>query len=244
MIPIEHNDVDIKPLLSWKRKFEITSATGEVITTVYMRLVGDADMNRARVAALRNSAELRKKLRNHESDEYIAFTPDMDELIEEQLINLVVVFSMRGLTSEAIKKLKLQVPRQPKSDAGTEAFEQYQKELDEFPEKRNVELKKILERFVVKQKKELSTMDKKTLYDKYIRVMSNELCEQELIKTFKEQVTYYGSFKDEELKIKFFDSFEDFQNLDPYLKSQFISTYSELEMTSDDLKKLRGAMQS
>lgn len=56
----ERNDVDIFRLFHWGKEVTIFDKYGNELTNVYMRLVGDAELNLARVFAIRRSAELRK----------------------------------------------------------------------------------------------------------------------------------------------------------------------------------------
>lgn len=234
---VEHNDVDIRPLFAWSKEFEIVD--GERKTPVFMRLLGDADMNRARVSALRRSAELRRKLKDFDSDERLAYIRDIDEVDMIALVAVITVFSMRDLTDKAIPKLKIKSPKPPRSDAKTEAHEKFQTEIDSYPNRRRSELKKLLEKEVEDLNKELSSQSKEDVYKKYVSCMVDELCERELTTAFKEWCSYLGSFSDETLTNKIFVSFDEFNNLPSALKDNFISEYSSLELYGEDLKKLR-----
>jgi hypothetical protein len=235
---VEHNDVDLKPLFAWSKEFKITSATEEPIT-VYMRVLGDADMGRARVSALRRSAELRKKLRDENSDERYAFIKDIDDLSVELLVSLVIVFSMKEIAEIANSKVKIKLPKSPKSDAKTEEHEKYQADVDSYPVRRKEELRKLMDKEILARKEALEQEPKENLYKKYLVSIIDELCEQELLTAFKEWCCYLGSYKDAELTIRFFDDFNEFANLPSNLKAQFMETYSALELYGEDLKKLR-----
>jgi hypothetical protein len=237
---VEFNDVNIAPLFSWSREFEVV--WDDVSVPVFMRILGDADMNRARVAALRKSAELRKKLKDTNSDERIAFIKDIDDLEVEQLIAVITVFSMRDLSQKALTKLKIKAPKQPRSDAKTSAHEKYQAEVDSYPDRRQKEIRELLEREVESMKKSLETEPKEVLYKKYVDTMIDEMCEREQLREFKDQCCYYGSYKNVELTDRLFSSFEEFANLPSELKEQFVVEYSKMELHGDDLKKLQRVM--
>lgn len=238
---VEHNDVDISPLFKWSKEFEIVSSRGTA--PVYMRILGDADINRARVAALRNSAELRRKLRIEDSDERLAFIKDSSELETDMIISIITVFSMRELTEKAMKNVKVKPPKAPRSDSKTSVHEKYQAEIDAYPEKRQKEIKSYLEKEITDLKTKLSAESKDNLYKRYLNTMIDELCEQELLKTFKEWCCYLGSYSDEDLTLRLFESFDDFANLEPDLKQQFLKEYSSIELHGDDLKKLQQVTQ-
>lgn len=238
---VEFNDVDISPLFSWVKEFEVV--TKKAKTPVFMRVLGDADLNRARVAALRHSAEFRRKLKDVNSDERIAYIKDIDEMTEEQLVAIIIVFSMRDLSDKVKKKITIKAPKAPRSDAKTSLHEKHQQEVDQYPIKRDEEIKKLLTKEVEALKKELEKESKEALYNKYLSLMVDEMCEQELLRFFKSYCAYLGSYKDDSLTERLFSSFEEFSNLPPKLKTQFISEYANLELYGDDLKKLQQVTQ-
>ena len=244
---VEKNDVDLSPLFSWSKKFEIVNEDNEkgdeVHMPVYMRLLGDADLNRTRVFALRNSAEMRRKLKDENSDERLAYIPQMDQMTEEQLTNIILVLSMRDTTKEVTKNLKIKQPKIPRSDASTEVQEKYQAEVDAYDGKRQKEIKKSLEKALEEKRLTLLEKSKESLYSIYVSFMINELCEQEVMRSFREYSAYFGAYKDENLKEKLFSSYDEFANLPSELKSQFMNAYQSLEMVGDDLKKSLQATQ-
>ena len=82
----EKSDVDISKLFHYGKKFDIQDRNGKKVLTVFIRIVGDADLNRARVYAIRRSAELRERLRSKESDESLAFIPPIESVEKNSLI--------------------------------------------------------------------------------------------------------------------------------------------------------------
>ena len=241
MTIVEHNDVDISKLFIWKQKFEIVDENNEVIQEIYLRVLGDADLNRARVYALRESALLRSLLKSDYSDEHYAYIHPIDEFEKEQLVNLISALSMRELSKAADKEVVLKKPKSPKSDASTEELEKYQKEIDNYPIKKMKLLKDSIEKKTEELVKSLQEKPKKELYDKYTELLINELCEQELLHAFRERTTFLATYKDEDLEDRVFTMFEDFQNLPRNIKDQFMVAYDSLEIYGESLKKLRQA---
>lgn len=237
----ERNDINISPLFNWGKEFTLSSVNGEEITKVYLRLVGDSDMNRARIYALRKSAEKRKNLRTEDSDDKLAFILDKGELERERLIAICVLFASKDLSREAVKNVSVPLPKEPKSDAKIEVLEKYQKLVDDYPKKRENALREYISKEVDRLTAELQKKTDDELYNLYVAYVTDELCEEEMLNSFKEMCTYFGTYKDPQFKERFFNSFEDFANLDGYLKQQFMSTYASLEITTDDLKKLQEA---
>lgn len=240
---VEKNDVDINKLFHWGKKFEIVNEDGTVALETYIRLLGDSDVNRAKVYALRRSSEIRRKLREEGSDERLAFLYDPDNMEKERLIALISGLSLRQITQDVIRNTKIKYPKQPKSDATLEEQEKYQKAVDDFEPKREKEIKKAIEKEVEAIREELETLPRSELLKRYENSMIDELCEQEALLAFKEMSAYLGSFADEDYKELLFEDFAQFQNLPTEIKKQFIDNHQALEMTHDELKKLRQATQ-
>jgi len=236
---VEKNDVDIKPLFAWSREFEVIFGEEERITKIYMRILGDADMNRARVASLRRSAEMRRKLKDLNSDERLAYIKDIDELETDTMVSTIIVLSMKEIGKLIEPRMKIKLPKQPRSDASTEEHEKYQAEVDSYPERRKEETAKLLEVEILARRDKLSQEPKESLYKMYIAKIIDEICEQEMLLAFREWCAYLGSYRNEELTERLFLSFEEFSNLSPDLKAQFIEEYASMELYGEELKKLR-----
>ena len=238
----EKNDVNISRLFDWGKAFELVG-DGDVISIVYMRVLGDADVNKARVHALRESAELRRKLKDTNSDEYLVTIKDIDDVTEDNLVNLITLFSTRYITQRMWSEIKLKYPKQPKSDAPLEELERFQKEIDEFPAKREKTIRDAVQKEVDKLVKDLKKKSKEELYKQYMASLTDELCEQRVLQSFREISTYLGCYKDNDYKERFFESLDEFLNLETAQKVEFISAYQTLEMGTEEIKKLREATQ-
>ena len=237
----EKNDVDINALFNWGRKLELENFAGEVEATVYMRLLGDADVNRTRVYALRKSAELRKELSDKNSDLRWATIKDIDAISEEDLSNMIVIFSMREIQNSAIKNVDIPYPKTPKANAKLAVMEKFQKEVDDYPSKRRDAVEKYIKKEVDKLKDFLKKEPKEKLYDRYVNTLIDEFCEREALRAYADMELYLGCYKDEAYTEKFFPSFEYFDNLPEEQKVIFKSAYSKLTLDITDLKKLREA---
>lgn len=243
MTIVEKNDVDISKLFIWGKKFEVEDAEENTLATVYMRLPGDADLNRTRVYALRKSQELRKKLRDVNSEERLLYVKDKEELGKDELVSMVIALSMREINNRALREVKITRPKQPKSDADLERMEKYQAEVDAYPQKRRDAVEKFIKGEVEKLKAALDSRNEDELYKMYVRLIIDEFCEQEAYRSYKDMETFLGCYSDENYTVRLWDSFEQFDNLPPEIKEQFRAAYDSLSIDMDDLKKLRAATQ-
>lgn len=240
---VEKNDVDISKLFIWGKKYEIVDSNNQVIYTVYMRLPGDADLNRTRVYALRKSQELRKKLRDANSDERLLYVKDQEEMSKDELVYTIVALSMREINQRAAREVKVPRPKAPKSDAKLEKLEKYQEELDNFPKKYREALQKFIKTEVDRLKKALDSQNDDELYKMYVRLQIDEFCELEAFRAYKEMELFLGCYKDPDYNERCWDSFEKFENFDPNMKAELKAQYETLEVRMDELKKLQPATQ-
>jgi hypothetical protein len=233
---VERNDVDISRLFAWSKEVIITGRKEKEIK-VYLRLLGDADMNRTKIMALRKSAELRRALKDPDSNERLAFIPYKEELTKETMTESILLFSIGEFTQQAIREAIPATPKEPSSDASTEKLERFQKEVDEYPKKRENALREFVEKLTDKKREEFLQKTEEELYTTYQGILIKELCEQELLKKFREYCLFFGIYSDKKMAIKFFDSIESVENLPTEVKEKLISEFTLLEIESEELKK-------
>lgn len=236
-MPVEKNDVEISKLFSWSKESAIVDSSGKLLARIWIRLVGDADLNRSRVFALRKSAELRAKLKDPNSDEHMAFIQSLDTVEKSTLVDAIVSLSLRDMTRDAYREVIIPIPMEPDSDAPLEKQEKYQKEVDEYPKTREDAIRKYLKKRIDKLNKELTNLPDDELQKKYQLHMINELCEQESFKKFKEMCVYFSIYKDKNFKVRMFNSFDEFDNIAPEIKERLLNEYTSLELDTDTLKK-------
>lgn len=244
MRTIEKNDVDISALFKWSRAVEINDYIGNMTATIWVRLVGDADLNKARVYGYRKAAELRRKLKDEGSDENMAFMLELDSATEkESVIQAIVFLRVQDLYSKAIANTTYAEPKELSSDATQEEIENYQKLVDDYPEKFKKEVEKVFTKLQKDTEKSLRGKSEQEIFDLYRLEVINRLCSQELEKSHYEMCVYLGSYKDEKFKQKMFSSLDEFLNLHPSVKEKLIAEYKGLEIGMDFLKRLPEATQ-
>jgi hypothetical protein len=243
MQEIDKNDVDISILFKWGTPVPIKDAFDHTILTVYVRLVGDAETNRARTYALRESAKLRELLKTPGSDERLAYIPDWKSMRDSNLMELVIQFKLRELVQKVTKEVLMPLPVEPKSDDTLEKHENFQKEVDEYPEKREGKIKTGLDAAIKEERKYLSRLPKGELALEAENAIIAELCERRMYDAFQAMVLTQATYHDPEYKEKYFNSVEEFENLITDFKDQLFEAYNSININTENLKKLPGAMQ-
>jgi len=237
MQSVDKNDVNISKLFVWKKRYDIEGINGEDKLSVWIRVVGDADLNKARVYALRKSAELRKAFKEDDSYARLIYLSDMSDIPEDNIIQLILVASATYVTRQALEVVQTPYPVEPNSDADLELMEKFQSEVDGWAQKRNDDLKKYIEEQLEKIEKELKSKTKDELVKEYEKLVIASACENEMIKSFREMCVFYACYLDENLTEHLFQNFEDFENLPEFYKKQFVDLYREVEINTDELKK-------
>jgi hypothetical protein len=242
MIPIEKNDVDLVKLFNWTDSVDVLNDAKEKIITVYMRLIGDADLNRSRVHALRRSRVLRDKLHDTVSDEYLAYMMDITSMPKSKLVSGLCILYQKGFVEKALIEVAgMKSPKAPKSDATLGEQEKYQQEIDEFPKKRQERIVEIVNKAADKKRDELSRKPKQELVDIYNRMAVDYMCEQEMVKAFREMCTFFACYADPNYRLRLYSDFEEFINTPTQIKEQLLKKYQEMEIDAETLKKSQPA---
>lgn len=235
----ERNDVDISQLFKWTKEVEVTDPSTDQKFTFYLRLVGDNELGRARAYGLRKAGELRRKLRDETSDDYIAFVSDIQDFPDkETLVQAVIMLVGNEVQTEAIRNTDLREPKVPKSDAEQEVLEVFQKELDEYEVKYWKLVEKEIERLVKKYNKTFMEKSMEELHETYRSLVANRLCTAEMTSSFYNMCVYFATYRDAAFKARLFKQFDDFDNTAPSLKTRLIDEYKRLEVGMEVLKKL------
>lgn len=229
----------IQKLFTWKSPLELKDSEGIVLSTVYQRLVGDADLNKARTVALRYSREMRSKLRDTNSDEYFAYVDIFNDYNKNELVTLILFDELADLRSQAEKDFYFPEPNQPDAEAKTEELEEYQEQVDTYEDRRLKALDDKIKELLDQRKVQLDSADEEDLREIAVESRINSVCEQELRLKFLAMCVYLGTYLDEKYTYRLFKDFIEFLNCPDTLKTQLVDGYSNLEVSSINLKGLQ-----
>lgn len=238
---IEKNDVDISELFKWNKEIEIEDTISNLKIKFYMRLLGDADLGRARVNGYRKASDLRKKLKTKDSDERLALLAEMIDFADDDIIiKSVQVLRMPDIYQRAIKEVSLPEPKEPDDDE-LEKWEEYQEKVDKYSAEFKDEVEKISSKLMAEDEKYLKSKNTEELYKIYENEVINRVCQEEMNNAFYDMTIYLATFKDDKFKIPAFKSLENFNNVHPLLKKRLREEYQKLELGIDLLKKSQEA---
>lgn len=224
-------------LFHWNAELPIKDSNGNVLTTVYQRIVGDYDLQSARKAALRHSGQLRAKLVHTESDDYQVYVAPVLTLNRSEQETLLLFDELNEIQKKAEKLTKIAEPKEPDADAPNIEFEKYQ-ELDDTYEQRFLALlKENTDKLFNERKEEVAKLSDEEISDLITRNRIEALCDVELKNRFFEYCVYLGTYEDSGFKTRLYATFDDFGNMPEPLKQQLMRGYADLEMSAISLKE-------
>jgi hypothetical protein len=230
-------------LFRWQGEVEIKDNKGEAVLInkeplkVYQRVIGDAELVRARKQALRASGSLRKELRDKKSDSHIALVPDYEALDDETLCRMILLSESLDIRTQAITLAdKPKQPKEPNSDATLEQQEKYEAALETHTKAIETAVQDKSKELADKRLEELKEIPRDKLTKIFITTVVDSLCRSEMLRVFNSWCTYLGTYTGKRMKTLAFSNYTAFDNASPELKSQLLDSYIGLELGGADLK--------
>ena len=239
MKSIEKNDVDITKLFRYKTEVEVKDELTGDSGKFYLRIIGDADLNIARVFGLRKAAQLRKELQDPESEIREAYITELsDVLSKELLVESILLLKTGVMQREIVTLTDVPEPKAPKSDAPQEEHEKFQLEVDDYENKYRKEYGKHARKVEKRERKSLDGITKDVLHILYEDLVIDKLCTDEMTSRYYEMCVFTGTYADSRYKKQAFSDFEQFDNASSHLKDRLMEQYRYLELGMSELKKL------
>jgi len=230
-------------LFKWQTELEIVDNKGEVVLIgekpliVHQRVVGDAELIKARKQALKASGSLRRELRNKTSDSYIAMIPDHEALDDETLGSMILLSEALNIRTQATAIAeKPKEPKEPDADATLEQQEEYEAAVEAHIKAIEVAIQEKSKELADKRLEELKEVPREKLVKIFMSTVVDSLCRSEMLRVFNSWCAYLGTYKSKRIKARAFSSYAAFDNASPELKSQILDSYIGLELGGEDLK--------
>lgn len=224
-------------LFHWNAELKIRDSSGEVVTTVYQRIVGDYGLQSARKAALRFTSQLRAKLTHTDSDDYQVYVAPVLLLNRAEQETLLLFDELNDIQRKADKITKIAEPKEPDADAPNVAFEQYQELDDSYEDRYLTLLKQNTDKLFNERKEEVAKLSDQEISDLVIKNRIEALCDVELKNRFFEYCVYLGTYEDSDFKKRLYANFDEFGDMPEPLKQQIMRGYADLEMSAISLKE-------
>jgi hypothetical protein len=234
---------NLADLLRYKEEIEIRDPrTDKLITTVWIRVLGDLDLTIAYKAARIASAEKRLALRDPESVDYKDEVLGVVDLTDEEKIDIIKTSRLSSIVAEAtIAVTRPELPRlnevAVEPDAAT--LEELEK-LDKVEVDVEAEYQKKIDEYITLRTEELGAQlllltPEELLHEAKIEV-SNLVPFSLFIQELNAQKIFLGTYEDKECTKKAFEKIEDFKQLPKPVQDDLISAMNNLEISGPVIK--------
>ncbi len=228
----------LSELLRWKKSIKLAKDT-----TVWVRIIGDWDLQEAYKLARIASAKKREALRDISTPDFQDEIKAFEDATQEECAALVKAARSNQWVAEAFstvvrpEEVKLSevsvdpdaptLEEQEKFDAENNKIDiEYRKALEDYSKQKELELEAELKDLSLEDLRILAQVEASIIIP--LTVFMNELQDQKL---------WRGTYDDEECRKRSFSSMEDFRStVTRAIKDKLIEGYTELESRVDDLK--------
>jgi hypothetical protein len=230
-------------LLLYKKEIEIINPiTNKPIKKVWVRVLGDFELNKAYKASRVASAIKRAALRDTESDEYKDEVLGVVDLNYEEQIDLVKTSRTSNLITEAQSVVvRPNLPELPEITSNPDAptLENLE-ELDKQESSDEEKYKKNIQEYIDVKLLEIDAELRSLPQDKLIEVAKYEVSNVLPFATFIEELNtykaFYGTFQDKACKLPEFEDINEYRNLPKAIKDKIIEAISSLELSGEEVK--------
>lgn len=231
-------------LLRYKDSLELKNEKGDPIVTVWIRVLGDESIKEAYKFARIASSKRRAALKDVNSAEYADEIESASEQSKQDLLELIMAAKENEFTRESIVVVtREELPKLEdvvgENDPDAPSLED-QENLDVEEHAVENRFQKGITEYVDTKKAELQAqLDE--MSDEEILILAKEQLQNILpLQTFVEELNnqkgYRGTFQDKACNIKAFETIEEFKEAPPYIKTQILNKYNEIEMGPDEIK--------
>jgi hypothetical protein len=229
-------------LLRWKRKVELKDEHNNPIldengspVIVWVRLLGDFDLQEAYKRSRVESSKMRELLRTPESPEYKDQVEPLFEADEEQCKEIIRAAKGANWTADAysvVERPNLIEMSEIAIDPDAPTLEEQEK-LDKQNEELDVKYKKDVEDYIDTKSKELeaelSVLNLEELREKAKFEVSNVMPLSTFVVSLNDEKVWRSVYVDEGCKERGFSNIGEFREASPIIREQLIKAYINLE---------------
>lgn len=232
----------LKDLLKYKDKVEIKDQKEKIIATVWVKILGDEELNLAYKLSRVASTTKRARLNDVESLDYrdeIEVIAELPRETQEQMI--IESYTNKFLSEAYVKVDREELPELDEVAAEPDAPSlQEQEMLDALLVKQEITFQERLNQYkegrLSELKQRLSTNTDEEILAEARKEVINVIPLQTFFAELTAQKIFRGTFKDEACKHRAYDDPEEFRDTHSFIKEQLISAYTKLEIAPDEIK--------
>lgn len=236
-------DIEIGDLLRYKTKVELKNNSEKVLKTVWIRLLGDYDLQLCYKLSRLASAKKRATLRDHKSEDFQAEIESVSLTTSiEECINLIKNARSSTFVGEAYAVVDR--GELPKMDEVTDEPDGPTLEDQEILDKKTAEVEQEYQGKIEAYLKdrldaldsELRAKPESEVYELVEFELSNVLAMQEFQVELTAQKIFRATYRDEKCTVRAYKTIEEFKNGAAFIKSQLVEAYNDLDLSGDEIK--------
>jgi len=239
----------IVDLLRWKTSIVLKDEYDKILldekgnpVTIYMRVVGDQDLQDAFKLARVRSAEKRKTLRDETSLEYLDQVAPIKEASREDCVELIKTARTQTFQSEAyanVERPEAVKIEEIAVDPDAVSLEE-QEQLDAANEKIDKEYEEAIKTYTETRIKETDVEFESVSIENVRSIAELEVSNITSLAIFLQEVLDYkiimACYTDKALTQKAFDSVAEYRSSNTFIKTQISEAYMRLELGADEIK--------
>ncbi len=231
----------LSDLLRYKKEVPII-INGKQLATVWVRVIGDADLQDAYRAGRIASSRKRKSLKDSTTEEYQDELGPIDTAEAVELINLICTSRQREF--ESLADVEIERPDQPELDtvavdADAPTLEEQEK-FDALLLKVETDYQQAKKDYVQNRltalRAEFEQTDIEMLRDMAKVETTNLLSLTSFLTEVQDQKTFRSVYSDKLCKQREFESIEEFRDTKAEIRDILYQAYADLEINGDDVK--------
>lgn len=232
---------NIKDLFTYKKEVTLENREGKK-ATIWVRLLGESDLNESFKLSRIASTRRREALRDVESLEYQDEIVPLGELTREELTTMILgTVRNRFMTEAFVKVDRDEIPKIEEFAVEPDAPTlEEQENLDKKIEEQRVEYDRKIDDYINARLRDYEAELKAKKDDEIVKEAQSSMADilplQAFFAELNAQKGWRGAYIDEKCKQRIFTDVNDFKEADDQLKKQISDAYSSLELGSDDIK--------
>lgn len=232
----------ISDLLNWKREVTITKQDGGTLAKIWIRLIGDFDLQEAYRQSRIASSKKRAALRDPESFDYQDEIQTLEAANEIELKNLIRTSAENTFLNDAIAKINRdELPKMEEIAVEPDGPTlEEQERLDVEEEKVDTSYRDKIDEYTSGRLKvlnaELDEMTREELVERakveYVAIAPMSVFINEL----EAQKLWRAVYKEKDCKNRMYASIDDYRAEYQFIKTQLSAAYAGLEIEPDEVK--------
>lgn len=235
-------NLNLVDLFKWKRSVDVIDDKGTVVGTVWIRVLGDWDLQQAYKLARAASNKKRLALRDPSTLDYIDEVLPVEEFTREEKCEVIRSANQGTFINDAATAVvrpdlpKMEEISSNPDNPSLEDQEEFDKLLNQQQDKYEEAIQKYIDERMGVLNKQLEKLPDKELTKQAMEQISNVVPFSIFMDELNTQKILRGTYLDEFCKERAFNTEEEVRDLHQLVKQQLVQAFGLLDIGPDDIK--------